>query len=104
MKINPAATAIVLLAAVVATGPLARAQDAANVRALAATCANCHGTDGRSVGAVPGLAGLDKTYLAEQMRDFKAGKRPATVMQQLAKGYTDEQIEQLAGYYSALKK
>jgi sulfide dehydrogenase cytochrome subunit len=104
MKIRFAAGAVAWMAASAATGALALAQDAANTRALAATCANCHGTDGRSVGAVPGLAGLDKTYLAQQMRDFKAGKRPATVMQQLAKGYTDEQIDQLAGYFSALKK
>ena len=45
---------------------------------------------------MPGLAGVDKGYMAQQMKDFKAGKRPATIMQQLAKGFSDEQIEQLA--------
>jgi cytochrome subunit of sulfide dehydrogenase len=102
MKIKLAVRFIALLAATL--GPVAHAQDASNVRGMAATCANCHGTDGRSVGTVPGLAGVDKAYLAQQMKDFKAGKRPATIMHQLAKGYTDEQIEQLAGYFSALRK
>ena len=105
MKIKLAVRAGALLAAAAAMAPLAHAQDASNVvRGMAATCANCHGTDGRSVGTVPGLAGVDKAYLAQQMKDFKTGKRPATIMQQLAKGYTDEQIEQLAGYFSALRK
>src|ERR1700675_2971162 len=94
-----------VVALVAASWPAAaQAQDPAVVRGMAATCANCHGTGGRSVGTVPGLAGLDKGYLAQQMTDFKAGKRPATIMHQLAKGLTDEQIEQLAAYFAAQKK
>ena len=104
MKIRLAVRAIALLAAAAATVPAVHAQDASNVRALAATCANCHGTDGRSVGVVPGLAGVDRAFLAQQMQDFKAGKRPATIMHQIARGYTDEQLEQLAGYFSSLRK
>jgi cytochrome c553 len=38
------------------------------------------------------------------MLDFKAGRKPATLMHQISKGYTDEQLEQLAGYFAALKK
>ncbi|HEX4798028.1 MAG TPA: hypothetical protein VFV04_01950 [Burkholderiales bacterium] len=49
---------------------------------------------------MPKLAGQQQAYLAQQMRDFKAGKRPATIMHQIAKGYTDEQIDALAGYFS----
>ena len=72
---------------------------------MAATCTFCHGTDGRSVGMTPGLAGADKGYLAQQMKDFKSGKRPGTtIMHQLAKGYSDEQIEQMAAYFAAQKK
>ena len=104
MKIKLAVRAIALLAAAVTTAPVAHAQDASAVRGMAATCANCHGTEGRSVGTVPGLAGVDKAYLAQQMKDFKAGKRPATIMHQIAKGYSDEQLEQLAGYFSAVRK
>ena len=93
-----------LLAA--ATGVQAQDASALRVRALAATCANCHGTDGRAVdgSGVPGLAGLPAGYIVEQMKAFKGGARQATVMHQLAKGYSDAQIEQLAAYFAAQKK
>jgi cytochrome subunit of sulfide dehydrogenase len=81
------------------------AQDSAALRnqSLAATCAACHGTHGRAVegAAVPGLAGMPAAYMVEQMKAFKNGSRPATVMHQLAKGYSDAQIEQLAAYFAA---
>ena len=99
-----------LLAALLLAGvvPLVAAQDAAVLRqrALAATCANCHGTQGRAVdgAAVPGLAGMPAPYMVEQMKAFKAGVRPATVMHQLAKGFSDAQIESVAGYFAAQKK
>jgi cytochrome subunit of sulfide dehydrogenase len=84
------------------------AQDAnaLQLQSLAATCANCHGTQGRAIdgASVPGLAGLPASYLAEQMRAFKGGTRPATVMQQLAKGYNDAQIDALAAYFAQQKK
>ena len=90
-----------------ATGPVL-AQDAAALRvsALAATCANCHGTLGRAVEgtAVPGLAGMPAVYMVEQLKAFKAGTRPATVMHQLAKGFSEAQVDQLAAYFAAQKK
>ena len=69
---------------------------------LAANCANCHGTDGRSAGGggMPGLAGLSSAYFVEQMRLFRDGKRQATVMHQIAKGYTEEQVAALAEYFA----
>lgn len=98
------------LAACAVAPALAQAQagspDALYLRSLAATCANCHGTDGRAVdgSAVPSIAGLPRDYISTQMKAFKNGQRQATVMHQLSKGYSDAQIEQLAGYFSALKK
>jgi len=71
-----------------------------NVGYLAANCANCHGTTGHAKGAMPSLAGLPKAYLVEQMKTFRDGKRAATIMPQLAKGYTDAQIEAIADYFS----
>ena len=50
------------------------------------------------------LAGQPKEDMLSKLLDFKAGKRPATIMHQLAKGYSDAQLEQLAGYFAALKK
>ena len=73
------------------------------VRQWAANCAACHGTDGRSVqGAdVPGLAGTPAATLVEQLQAFKDGKRPATVMHQIAKGLSDAQIQAMADYFAA---
>ncbi len=75
------------------------------VRALAANCAACHGTNGNSAGgAVPGLAGANKDYFVAQMKAFKEGKREATVMHQIAKGYTDAEIAAIADFFAAQKK
>lgn len=95
-----------LLLAGVALPATAQDAKALQVRSLAATCANCHGTHGRAVegAAVPGLAGMPAAYLVEQLKAFKAGTRPATVMHQLAKGYSDAQVDQIAAYYAAQKK
>lgn len=84
-------------AAVMAETPL-------QVRSLAASCANCHGTNGAAQPGMESLAGKPKEDLLKKMLDFKTGKKPATLMHQLSKGYTDEQLEQLAAYFAALKK
>jgi sulfide dehydrogenase cytochrome subunit len=92
--------------AIVATLPVAaQNQDALYVKSLAATCANCHGTDGRSAAGstVPPLAGMSRDHLVTQLKAFKAGTRPATIMHQLSKGYTDAQIEQIATYFAQRK-
>ena len=75
------------------------------MRSLAATCAACHGTDGRAEpgAGLIGLKGRDKDYIAAQLTAFRNGTRPATVMHQIAKGYTPEQIDQLAVYFAAQK-
>ena len=70
-------------------------------RSLAATCANCHGTNGVSVGEVASLAGRPKDELARKMQDFKAGRVSGTIMPQLAKGFTDEQIDVVAAWFAA---
>lgn len=72
-------------------------------RTMAANCAYCHGPDGKSRGAIPTLAGLERGYFVQQMKDFKSGARPATVMHQHAGGYTDEEFEKLAAWFSAIK-
>lgn len=71
------------------------------VRYLASACANCHGTQGLSNGgAIPNLAGLNADYIREQMHLFQSGKREATVMHQLAKAYSDTEVNDLAMYFS----
>ena len=98
----PVAAAMVLAAgsATVTIG----ADTSANVgRDIAANCTNCHGTDGRSRGPIPAIAGQDKAYLVQQLKDFRDGKRPSTIMQQLAKGYSDAQIDAAAAYLASQK-
>lgn len=99
------AIAIGCAAALLAAGSgAAWAQSPNQARNLAAPCFTCHGTDGRSVGGVPpSLAGQDRNYLLQALKDFKAGKRPATIMHQQAKGYTDQQLETLASYFAGAK-
>ncbi|MBA3773602.1 MAG: c-type cytochrome [Ramlibacter sp.] len=96
-----------LALAMVLGGPAAaQTQDALYVKSLAATCAGCHGTDGKAAdgSSIASIAGMPKEYLSAQLKAFKAGTRPATVMHQLSKGYSDAQIEQLAGYFAGQKK
>ena len=98
-----------LLAALVAAAPLlcaAQSPDALYVRSLAANCSNCHGTGGHAVptSAVPGLAGMPREYMLRQLQAFRDGSRPATVMHQIARGFTPAQLEQIAGYFSAQPK
>ncbi len=72
-------------------------------RTLAVTCNGCHGTDGHSKGAAPSLAGRPASQLEKAMHDFKSGKRPATIMDRIAKGYTGQEIAAMAKYYSRIK-
>ena len=76
---------------------------ALHMSALAATCAACHGSEGRAVEGAgnSALRGLGKDYIVKQMNAFRDGSRPATVMHQLAKGYTAEQIDHLAAHFAA---
>ncbi len=98
--------AIVSLAAGVALAPLTAVAQDTQGRNLAAACAICHGTGGRVAAGAPliPLAGLPSDHIATQMRAFRDGKRPATVMHQIAKGYTDPQIDALAAWYAAQKR
>ncbi|WP_236657863.1 c-type cytochrome [Limnohabitans sp. TS-CS-82] len=77
-----------------------------NNRVTAAMCANCHGTEGRTVegSAIPALAGMPKDYHVQQMQAFKNGTRPATVMHQITKGLTDAQMDTIASYYASIKR
>jgi len=69
-------------------------------RGLAATCANCHGTDGKGVenATMPVISHLNSDQISTQLRAFKSGAREGTIMPQLAKGYTDEQIQSIANF------
>ncbi len=90
--------ALLLATAVLAQ---AQAQDANLGRNLAATCANCHGTNGQARGDSKPLAGVSAEKIMAAIADFKSGAQPATIMHQISKGYTDEQIKLIAAYFAA---
>jgi sulfide dehydrogenase cytochrome subunit len=87
---------------IVALAAPAQAQSL-QVKVWASACANCHGTNGKAQGAAATLAGQSQADLVAKMQAYKTGQRPATLMHQIAKGYTDEQIEQIAAYLAAQK-
>ena len=78
----------------------ASAQDANLGRNLASNCVTCHGKGATGTGI---LDGMPKDRIVQTMKDFKSGARPATLMHQLAKGYTEHQVELLAEYFSQQK-
>jgi cytochrome c553 len=90
------AAALLVLAA-----SAAQAQSANLGRNLAATCANCHGTNGQARGDSKPLAGVSAEKIAAAFADYKSGAQPATIMHQIAKGYTDEQIKLIAAFLAA---
>ncbi len=68
---------------------------------LSNTCAGCHGVDGASQGQAPVIGGLSEEYLKQAMLNYQSGKRPSTIMDRIAKGYTAEQIAAMAKHYAA---
>jgi cytochrome subunit of sulfide dehydrogenase len=79
------------------------APSVADVRLWAASCAACHGTHGKADGAGLYIAGKPAKELYDDLLGYKNGTRPATVMHQHAKGYSDEELRSLANYFSNIK-
>lgn len=77
----------------------------AQTRLLAAACANCHGTDGKLGGAIPAIAGRPASVLERQLLAFKQGQVPgATIMDRISRGYSDEELRQLAQHFSRITR
>ena len=66
---------------------------------LSYTCAGCHGTGGISPGSIPSIACKSTDAIEKALKDFRDGKRFSTVMGRHIKGYTDEEIHLIAGYF-----
>jgi cytochrome c553 len=92
-----------LMASVLSLAALGVHAEGQAARSIAATCTGCHGTNGVSSGAIPTLAGVEAERIARLMREFREGDRPATVMHQHARGYTEEQIDAVAAWFAAQK-
>ena len=98
MKAESRLLAAAMLA--VALGAGAPAFAGPSGESIAATCAGCHGPSGSSFGPVtPSIASLSVDYFVMSMKDYRDGKRPATVMDRIAKGYSDNDIAEMAKYF-----
>lgn len=78
----------------------------AGVRSMAASCASCHGTDGHAApgSLIPPLAGRRRGEIAQAMAQYRLGTSPATVMQQISKGFTEAEADALDGYFAGQKR
>ena len=68
---------------------------------LAATCSTCHGVDGTGSGNIPAIKDRPALVLENQLKGFKSGQIPSTVMGRLAKGFSDAELEALAKHFGA---
>jgi len=89
---------------VLATGlllvPAGQADELSRAAMLSASCEGCHGTYGRSPGAIPTIAGKSAEYLREALESFRSGDTDSTVMGRHVKGYSEEEIRLIAEYFS----
>src|SRR5262245_7806104 len=97
---NAIRTAVVLLFAMVAPASAAGLADAPPG---AAACSGCHPSARFVDTTVPRLIGRNPVDLVATMQAFKAGKLPGTVMDRIAKGFSDDEIKAIAAWYGAQK-
>ncbi len=88
---------------VAAAGLVSTPTPAADPQLLASSCSGCHTNSEKLNTAIPRIQGLPEAMIVEAMRAFRAGQRPASVMDRIAKGFTEDEIKQLAAYFSARK-
>jgi len=69
----------------------------------AVSCSGCHPASSRVTSPVPRLAGQDRAAIVRAMQDFRSGQRAGTVMDRIAKGFTDDEIQALAAWFAAQK-
>lgn len=91
-----------LVSAILAASSSASADDGGRV--YAAQCFQCHGTNGISVSDVDSLAGKSQKELIEKLREMKSKPDSGNIMHKHAKGWTDQQIRELAGYLSSVNQ
>ena len=92
------------LAAAIGVASIAAAAVAsAEPPAGAASCSGCHPASTRVISPVPRLTGMDRAAMVRAMRDFRSGQRAGTVMDRIAKGFTDDEIQAIAAWYATQK-
>ncbi len=96
---------LLLLASLVFSSAQAGEISYSHAAMLAGSCFNCHGTDGRyDEDSIPSIAGNSRAVLLAQLQAFKQDETPdATVMNRIAKGYSEAELEALADYFSSIR-
>jgi sulfide dehydrogenase cytochrome subunit len=93
-----------VLAAAIGLGAIAAATvTSAEPPAGAVSCTGCHPASTRVTTPVPRLAGLERSAIVRAMQEFRSGQRPGTVMDRIAKGFTDDEVQAIAAWYAAQK-
>lgn len=75
--------------------------ETARAEMLIESCAACHGPEGRSPGSIPPLAGMAGDQIAAALMDYRGDARPATVMNRISRGFTDDEIAAIGAYFAA---
>lgn len=95
-------TAVLGLALITGAVSGARAEMPSPV-VLANTCFSCHGTDGHSAGAMPSLNGKPAAYISTMLTAYRSDAKKGTVMNRIAKGFSQDEIKALSQYFAAKK-
>jgi cytochrome c553 len=105
MMASKALWAAAAAAALFSIGAAQAAGDAAAGQTRARACNSCHGSGGISdMPGVPSVAGQDEMYIIKALGDFRSGERKDEQMTLVAQPLTDQDIENLAAYYTAAGK
>jgi sulfide dehydrogenase cytochrome subunit len=83
---------------------LAASDELSRAAMLSYTCAGCHGTDGFSPGSIPSIACKSADFIQKSLTEYRDGKRFSTVMGRHVKGYTDQEIQLIAGFFGTYCK
>jgi sulfide dehydrogenase cytochrome subunit len=80
--------------------PLGAAAQDAPAPLAAQACAGCHGQSGAGAGAIPKIAGLPQDQFVSVMRAYQSDERKGTIMNRVARGFTDPEIKAMAHYFA----
>ncbi|OCL86849.1 Cytochrome subunit of sulfide dehydrogenase [Aliarcobacter thereius] len=95
---------ILFLLFCIASLSFAAKYDSVRAEMLSLSCVNCHGNNTSYSTAIPSIVGKDKSYLYKTLLEYKSGKRvDSYMMQKHTKGFSNEELEQLAYYFSKIK-
>lgn len=97
---NKRSAAVLLFFSSLSVSGASMAVEITQAMMLANSCAGCHGTFGKSPGAIPAINGKSARFIIQAIKEFQTGSRPSTVMGRHAKGYSEQEIQLIAEFFS----